>query len=216
MALRPVAFDLETTGFEPTDAVTVAGLATDVGTWQVLNTDGEDVDAAALEATVASGVDRPVTIATAPNEAALIATLRDFARDRLDGDRQYLCAFNGETWRTGFDLPFLRTACVRTNEDWPFPPMPYADVRSMVDRFNTGETGDLVGVHEQLVGGDHADPFDDSAMAVEAFAAGDWVPLLKHNLADVRRTYELAVLAGRYVPKSDFRMKNLEPPGVQP
>ena len=214
MALRPVAFDLETTGFAPDDVVTVAGLATDVGTWQVLNTDGKVVDSSELEEPVAAGTDASVTIVTEPTEADLLSTLGDVARDRLDGDRQYLCAFNGETWRAGFDLPFLRTVCARANEDWPFPPMAYADVRSMVDRFNTGETGDLVGVHGQLVGRDHTDPFDDSAMAVEAFESADWVPLLAHNLADLRRTHELAVLAGRYVPKSDFRMKNLEPPSV--
>ena len=41
---------------------------------------------------------------------------------------------------------------------------------------------------------------------------GDWLPLLKHNLADIQRTRELADLAGRFVARSDFNMKNLEPP----
>ena len=40
----------------------------------------------------------------------------------------------------------------------------------------------------------------------------EWLPLLKHNLADIQRTRELADLAGRFVAKSDFKMKNLAPP----
>jgi len=211
-ALTPVAFDLETSGFAPDAVVTVVGLATDVGAWLGLQTGGRGADADALRADLAAPDSTPVTVATVDAEADLLAALHDFAAERLDGDRQYLCAFNGETWRGGFDLPFLRTACARHGVAWPFPDLAYADVRSMVARFNTGDVGDLVGVHEALVGGDRGDPFDDSAEAVAAFEAGDWGPLLAHNLADVRRTYALAALAGRYVPKSDFRMKNLAPP----
>jgi hypothetical protein len=50
---------------------------------------------------------------------------------------------------------------------------------------------------------------------VDAFEAAEWLPLLKHNLADIQRTRELAQLADRYVPRSDFGMKNLQPPGKQ-
>jgi hypothetical protein len=32
------------------------------------------------------------------------------------------------------------------------------------------------------------------------------------HLADMEHTYEIAVLAGRYIPKSGFRMKNLVSP----
>jgi hypothetical protein len=42
---------------------------------------------------------------------------------------------------------------------------------------------------------------------VDAYEAAEWLPLLKHNLADIQRTRELAQLADRYVPQSDFRMK---------
>jgi len=47
---------------------------------------------------------------------------------------------------------------------------------------------------------------------VDAFEAAKWLPLLEHNLVDIQRTRELALLAGRFVPKSDFSMKNLQPP----
>jgi hypothetical protein len=82
----------------------------------------------------------------------------------------------------------------------------------MVEGFDTGDVSDLVGVYDDLIGGDDCDPFDDSASAVTTHENGNWVPLLCHNLADVERTRELAVLAGRYIPKSGFKMKNLSPP----
>ncbi len=69
-------------------------------------------------------------------------------------------------------------------------------------------------VYDQLVDRDRDNPFADSAGAVRAWEEGAWTDLLAHNLADVRRTRELAVLAERYVPRSDFNMKRLEPLGV--
>jgi hypothetical protein len=82
----------------------------------------------------------------------------------------------------------------------------------IVDRFNTDDVRDLVGVYNQLIGGETCDPFDESSEAVDAFENGDWEALLCHNLADIRRTRSIACLAGEYVPQSVFRMKNLDPP----
>jgi hypothetical protein len=96
--------------------------------------------------------------------------------------------------------------------EWPFGDVAYADMMQIVDRFGTIAANDLVGVYDILVGEETCDPFEDSVEAVDAFEAGDWLPLLKHNLADIQRTRELADLAGRFIPKSDFSMKNLAPP----
>ena len=74
------------------------------------------------------------------------------------------------------------------------------------------DTNDLVSVYDHLIGTDTCDPFDDSAEAVTAFEDGDWEPLLLRNLADIQRTREIALLAGKYVAQSDFGMKNLSPP----
>jgi len=82
----------------------------------------------------------------------------------------------------------------------------------VVDRFNTQDYTDLVGVYDILVGEETCDPFDDSAEAVDAFQTSDWLPLCKHNLADIQRTRKLAELAGQFVAQSDFKMKNLQPP----
>jgi hypothetical protein len=77
----------------------------------------------------------------------------------------------------------------------------------LINRFNTDDTNDLVGVYDHLIGDNTCDPFGDSAEAVTAFEEGDWEPLLLDNLADIYRTREIAVLAGKYVAHSDFSME---------
>lgn len=211
--LDPVAFDIETSGFGAQAVITVAGFGHELGDSLVLNVDGREADQADIEQRLLTDSDRSVQVTVAADERELLATVSTFARERIDGDRHYLTAFNGETWNGGFDLPFCRTRFLRHDLAWPFGDLAYVDMLSVVDRFETGDHNDLVGVYEALIGDPTGDPFADSAAAVDAFEDGDWLALLAHNLADIRRTRELATLAGRFVPKSDFNMKNLEPPG---
>lgn len=212
--LNPIAFDIETSGLEPGSEITVAGLATEMGVWLALNTAGKEADATRLANAVEheSGSNVRVTVFT--DEETLLAGFEDFTTKTIDDDRHYLTAYNGERWRNGFDLPFLRSACVRHEVSWPFPDVAYTDTMDMVERFYTGDVTDLVGVYETLIGEDSCDPFDDSERAVTTHADGDWTPLLLHNLADIVRTRDLALLAERHVPQSDFNMKNLQPPGL--
>jgi uncharacterized protein YprB with RNaseH-like and TPR domain len=210
--LDPIAFDIETSGLDESAVLTVAGFASTLGEVIVLNTGGREANRTALEQALSeyssSGVDVQVTT----DEAELLAAVEQIASERLDADRHYLTAYNGETWQGGFDLPFLRTACISHDIDWPFPNMAYADVFSFIDRFDTNDEQGLVEVYNELIGKESCDPFEDSGAAVAAFNNGDWVELLLHNLADIQRTRELAILAGAYVPQSDFGMKNLSPP----
>ncbi|WP_262181609.1 hypothetical protein [Haloarcula laminariae] len=74
--------------------------------------------------------------------------------------------------------------------------MAYAGMLEVIDRFNTNETRDLVGVYDQLIGAETCDPFSDSQEALNAFQNGEWEVLLRHNLADIHRTRELAILSG--------------------
>jgi uncharacterized protein YprB with RNaseH-like and TPR domain len=210
--LNPVAFDIETTGFSPDSDITVAGLAHQMGEFLVLNTGGPDVPQGPLHASLEKHGGQRFELAICPDEQALLTALDEFTGAHLDGDRHYLTAYNAETWKGGFDLPFLRTACVKHEMQWPFPDIAYADVFDIANRFNTNDTSDLVGVYDQLIGHDTCDPFDDSAEAVTAFEEGNWESLLLHNLADIQRTREIALLAREYVAQSDFRMKNLTPP----
>ena len=212
--LEPIAFDIETSGLDDSAVLTVAGLAHSLGEIVILNTDTRTANAARLKHTLREESDGNVEVLLADDEEALLGILDTIAHDRLDDDKHYLTAYNGETWQGGFDLPFVRTACISHDLEWPFPNIAYADVFSFIDRFDTNDEKGLVGVYDELIGGTSCDPFEDSGSAVQAFDAGDWEPLLLHNLADIRRTRELAVLAGRYVPQSDFGMKNLNPPDL--
>lgn len=212
--LSPIAFDIETTGLEPGAVVTVAGLATDLGAWIALNTTGRDVDADRLAAEVEHESGSNVRISVFRDEASLLVGFEDFATTTLDGDRHYLTAYHGEVWKGGFDLPFMRQAYARREVTWPFPDIAYADTMDMVGRFYTNDVDYLDGVYDILIGEVSYDPFDDSERAVAAHSDGEWLPLLLHNLADIERTRELAVLAGRFVPKSDFKLKNLQPPDI--
>jgi uncharacterized protein YprB with RNaseH-like and TPR domain len=211
--LDPVAFDIETSGFGDDSIITVAGFAHALGESVILTVDGrEQPDRKELVTQLDRHSSGTVQLEIVDTEAELLGAVARFVENTLDGDRHYLTAFNGETWNGGFDLPFCRTAFLRHGMDWPFGDLAYADMMQMVDRFDTNDNADLVGVYDALIGEETCDPFDDSAAAVDAFEAGDWLPLLQHNLADIQRTRELAELAGRFVARSDFKMKNLEPP----
>jgi uncharacterized protein YprB with RNaseH-like and TPR domain len=210
--LDPVAFDIETSGLDESAVITVAGFAHDIGESVILNTGGRDIDSAGIAAELEAHSSGAVSLNAVNDEQALLAAVADVASSQLDGDRHYLTAYNGETWNGGFDFPFCRTRFLNHNMEWPFGDIAYADMMETMDRFDTNDQRDLVGVYEQLIGNESCDPFEDSGEAVSAFEAAEWLPLLKHNLADIQRTRELALLAGRFVPKSDFSMKNLQPP----
>ena len=210
--LDPVAFDIETSGLDESAVITVAGFAHDIGESVILNTGGRDIDSAGIAAELEAHSSGAVSLNAVNGEQALLAAVADVASSQLDGDRHYLTAYNGETWNGGFDLPFCRTRFLAHDMEWPFQDLAYADMMETIDRFETHDQRDLVGVYDQLIGNPTCDPFDDSGAAVDAYEAADWLPLLKHNLADIQRTRELAQLAGRFVPKSDFGMKSLEPP----
>lgn len=211
--LDPIAFDIETSGLDDDAVVTVAGFAHELGETLVLNVAGRDRPATdPLVASLNDHSAQRVRLSVVDTEQALLDAVATFVTKRLDGDSHYLTAFNGETWNGGFDLPFCRTRFHRHGMDWPFGDVAYADMMEIVDRFDTGDQRDLVGVYDALIGEATCDPFADSGAAVAAFEDADWLPLLEHNLADIQRTRELAELAGRFVAKSDFSMKNLQPP----
>ena len=211
--LDPVAFDIETSGLGEDAELTVAGFAHNLGQSLVLNVAGSDaVNRKELVTALDEDSAKTVQLDVVDDEQALLEYVATFASEQLDGDRHYLTAFNGETWNGGFDLPFCRTRFLHYSMDWPFGDLAYADMMQIVDRFETGDHADLVGVYDTLIGEDTCDPFEDSSQAVDAFEDGDWLALLRHNLADIQRTRQLARLAGRFVPQSDFGMKNLQPP----
>lgn len=214
MGLDPIAFDIETSGLDEEAVITVAGFAHSVGVSLILNVDDQDADHTALTNKLEYHAKGAVSLYIADNEQELLEAISEIATSQIDGDRHYLTAYNGETWNGGFDLPFCRTRFLNHDMEWPFQDLAYADMMETIERFETHDQRDLVGVYDQLIGNPTCDPFEDSGEAVDAFEAAEWLPLLKHNLADIQRTRELAQLADRFVPQSDFGMKNLQPPGT--
>jgi hypothetical protein len=213
-----VAFDIETTGFSVDDEVTVAGFALETGVRVFVQTGGRTVSG--VEPAVRDEVDELVKLSTHGSEQAVFEAVGEFASERLWDAEVLLIAYNGETWKSGFDLPFLRTRMAKTNVEWPFQELPYADVMPVLTkRFNTtlegdGDTqSDLVGVYDTLCSGRYSaiDPFADSATAVTAFEEGRFTELVLHNVADVLRTRQLGQLAQAYCSKSEFKLKSLTP-----
>lgn len=215
-SLEHVAVDIETTGLAAADEVTVVGFGFDLGCRVFFQTGGQASDGVA--AAVQARVDEHVDVLGHESEAALLEAVAGFAADRLRSDDVLLVAYNGETWRGGFDLPFLRTRLAALDVAWPFRDVPYADLLPVIrDLFNTTVNGDdaadLETAYSVLCGGSHSavDPFDESAEAVTAFEDGRFDELVLHNVADVLRTRRLSSLAQRYCSKSDFSLKSLTP-----
>jgi hypothetical protein len=80
------------------------------------------------------------------------------------------------------------------------------------DRFNVSDKS-LETTYEELVGEGltDSDPFEGSGEAVESWRAGNFEPLLRHNIADIRRTRALVRVAERYCSTSHFSMRSLGP-----
>lgn len=219
MVLELVAFDIETTGFGVDDAVTVVGFVLPMGVRLFVQTRGRA--ASGIETAVQGRVDEHVVVSVHERERDLLDEVGAFASRRLRNREVLLVAYNGERWKSGFDLPFLRTRLSQQGLAWPFRDVPYADLMPLVSRrFNTtsdasgeGSQSDLVGVYETLCDGEYSgiDPFEESKEAVTAFEAGRFVDVVVHNAADVLRTQALGRLAESYCSKSDFDVKSLTP-----
>jgi len=210
--LDTVAFDIETTGFETDDQLTVVGFDFEHGSRVFLNTGGQSCPPTLAE----SLDDEPVAsveFSAHESEAALLEALVAFGEATLADRTAKIVAYNGERWRGGFDLPFLRTRLSHHDLAWPFDDLPYIDAMDVFEtRFNTTENT-LDAVYDELVDGrlSALDPFEESDEAVDAWERGDFAALVLHNIADIRRTRALMHLAERYCSKSDFSMKSLDP-----
>ncbi|WP_336003381.1 hypothetical protein [Halorientalis halophila] len=221
--LTHVPFDIETSGFETDAAVSVVGFSLPLGCRVFLNADGHPADADRLESRLSETFETAVQVRVHPDERALLEAVAAFLGEAVAPREYLLVAYNGERFNGGFDLPFLRTRYALLGLQWPFDDVPYADVLPLIrKRFNTTADGedrnDLVTAYDTLVGNGltAADPFDDSGEAVAAFEAGEFEPLLAHNVADVLRTGALASLAERFCGKSEFDLKSLTPSARDP
>ena len=165
--LQTVAFDIETTGFQTTDRVTVIGFDADISSRVFLNV-GDRGKPSSLEE-LDEEMNPDVVLSTHESETALLRAMTDFVEASLTTQEIKLVAYNGETWNGGFDLPFVRTRLTTHNLDWPFIGLPYIDLLDVFEsRFNTTEAS-LTAVYKELIGDElgELDPFDDSSEAVD-------------------------------------------------
>jgi hypothetical protein len=214
--LEQVAFDIETTGFDVDDEVTVVGFAVAMGVRVFVQTGGRS--GGDVEESVGETVETVVDVSTHRSEREVLLAVADFVEERLCNGDVLLIAYNGDRWNGGFDLPFLRTRYSQLDVAWPFVEVAYADVMPLVhNRFNTrvdgDEHGDLTAAYEVLCDGEYTDldPFEDSEEAVGAFENEQFDDLVLHNVADVLRTRALGRVAERYCSKSEFKVKSLTP-----
>ncbi|MFC6720222.1 hypothetical protein [Halobacteriaceae bacterium SHR40] len=215
--MKTAAIDIETTGTAPEDQITVMGVDIPMGSRVFLNT-GERTYPEAITDRIDQDFDSVVQITAHDCEAALLEAFRSFALQRFGGSRDSrddefkFAAYNGETWKGGFDLPFIRTRCQSHGVGWPLHG-PYIDVMAVVgDRFNVSDKS-LETTYEELVGEGltASDPFEESGEAVESWRAGNFESLLRHNVADIRRTRALVRVAEQYCSTSHFSMRSLGP-----
>jgi hypothetical protein len=234
-----VAWDIETTGFTLSDRVTVSGFwLPDARAKLLLNTAGDSVDSEHIEQTLAqvSG-GLQVEVIPTDSEQALLRRIGSFLFNYYERDYDRLVAFNAETWKSGFDLPFVRTRCALNGVDWVFDGVRFSDLWEPVKkRLNTtyavhGKTdsvNSLTASHGLLFGGlkdlsavidvpdKHIwydeyqyDPFVDSGSAVTHYNRGEFLPVCQHNLADIHRTWEFSELIQHYVSSHDISSKKL-------
>jgi len=233
-----VAWDIETTGFGWSEEITVSGFWFPDGHATLLvNAGPNEVDATELEPALKDASRASVSLIVADDETALLHEMGQIVFEQFDRDYNRLIAYNAESWKGGFDLPFVRTRCIRQGVDWMFDGIVFADLWEPVKkRLNTTTTtygasdsaNSLTGSYDLLFDqndevpdlfdefGDHAwyrdspyDPFEDSGSAAAHYREGELLLVCLHNLADVHRTWELGELVRQFVSSKDITTKKL-------
>lgn len=232
-----VAWDIETTGFDWNDEITVSGFWFPAGhATLLLNAETSALNAEDYEErleAIREGLD--VRVHVCVDEHDLLSTLHDVVFEQFDDNYNRLIAFNADSWQGGFDLPFLRTRCISHDHPWVFEDLEFTDLWEVTKkRLNTTTTAhdattdinSLTGSHSIIFNQhttaaledtpdypayrDHPyDPFTDSSSAVYSYRHGEYLPVLKHNLADIHRTWELGEIIKQYVPTKDLTTKKL-------
>lgn len=233
-----VAWDIETTGFGWADEITTSGFWFPGGHATVIVNNGpHTTDSDALENSLNNGNTANTRVRTVDDEPGLLSEMQRVLFDRFDKDYDKLIAYNADSWKGGFDLPFTRTRCIRHGIDWVFNDVLFTDLwEPVVKRLNTThaeygtsvDVNTLTGAYGILLGQNHRastlldehedhvwyhkspyDPFDDSKSAVTHYHSGELLSVCEHNLADIHRTWELGELVRTFVSPKDITEKKL-------
>lgn len=126
--MNPIAFDIETLGFCADNPITVIGMYNGTDMVISINTEGDDIDDRNID-----GVDELIVNKT---ETELLESIPRMLN--MFEIPHTLCAWYGETWKGGFDIPKVRTACVKNGVSWPLENENYLELIEVYrKRFNT-------------------------------------------------------------------------------
>lgn len=129
--LEFVPFDIETTGFKSAEGDVVTNIVLhNRGMYHIwINTDGNTVSAEEIADTVEeeSKLDNIIVYAC-ESEKQLLSDVYEYLNENTS-DATILTAFNGETYKasTDFDVPFLRTRCIKNQLPWILKGFWYTD-----------------------------------------------------------------------------------------
>jgi len=176
-----------------------------------------------------------VRVHVCESENDLLLKMHDVVFEQFETNYNRLIAFNADSWQGGFDLPFLRTRCLAHDHPWMFEDLEFADlwqpIKKRINTTNpaydtTTDINSLTGSHK-IIFNQHStaaldnspdypayrthpyDLFPDSSSAVYSYHHGEYLPVLKHNLADIHRTWELGEIVHQYVSPKDITTKKL-------
>lgn len=133
-----VPFDIETTGLYDTDVITSFTLEHNQEYISWLNSNGETIDSS-IESELRQESGADVSVHSCTNEGDILSSVGEYLNDNFNKDSTLLIAYNGEVWKGGFDISFIRSACLRTGEEFPFIGFTYVDLMPIFgkkDRFN--------------------------------------------------------------------------------
>lgn len=153
-----VAWDIETTGFDWDDQITVTGFWFPTSHAElILQAPSGELTATTAASQITEhtrGLD--VSVKVVESESGLLTAMQEVVFERFDREYNRLIAFNAESWNGGFDLPFLRTRCLHHGIRWPFSGLQFADLWEPVKkRLNTTTTENEQSSDENSLTGAH-------------------------------------------------------------
>ncbi len=233
-----VAWDIETTGLEWSAQITAAGFWFPANhATVILNIGPHSIEQDCTESELRDRSGADVRLIPVTDESSLLCEMRQVIFERFDREYNRLIAFNADSWKGGFDLPFTRTRCIHHGQQWVFDGVAFVDLwEPVVKRLNTALRTDqttesvnsLSGAYQVLCSGKQStrdllqppdchhlyashpyDPFEESGSAVDHYERGEVHAVCAHNLADVHRTWELGELIRKFVPSRALTQKKL-------
>jgi len=233
-----VAWDIETTGFGWSEEITISGFwFPDGHATLIVNAGPHSISEQSITEQLTEASRSSISLRVADDEKDLLHEMGQVVFEQFDRNYNRLVAYNAESWKGGFDLPFVRTRCIRQGVGWMFDGVVFADLWEPVKkRLNTTTTAygasddanSLTGAYDLLFDRSdnlstlledveaHAwyyespyDPFESSGSAAAHYHEGNLQPVLEHNLADVHRTWELGELIRSFVSSKDIAEKKL-------